>query len=144
MEEIRKFLHLDILTVTGKTLGKNLEELKQNSFYEHCRKNLPTLGVKASDIIKPVGSPIKTQGAIAILKGNLAPEGAVVKHAAISPKLMKATRYAYSTAKKRRSRLSSPSIFILERSYSSVMKGRRAAVCLKCFIQRRPSLLIPN
>ena len=81
MEEIRKFLHLDVLTVTGKTLGENLEELKQNGFYERCRKNLPALGVKVSDIIKPVGSPIKTQGAIAILKGNLAPEGAVVKHA---------------------------------------------------------------
>lgn len=81
MEEIRKFLHLDVLTITGKTLGENLEELKQNGFYERCRKNLPALGVKASGIIKPVGSPIKTQGAIAILKGNLAPEGAVVKHA---------------------------------------------------------------
>ena len=91
MEEIREFLHLDVLTVTGKTLGENLDELKQNGFYVHCRKYLPTLGMKVSDIIKPVGSPIKAQGAIAILKGNLAPEGAVVKHAAISPKLMQAT-----------------------------------------------------
>ncbi len=91
MEEIREFLHLDVPTVTGNTLGENLDELKQNGFYERCRKYLPALGVKVSDIIKPAGSPIEAQGAIAILKGNLAPEGAVVKHAAISPKLMQAT-----------------------------------------------------
>ncbi len=91
MEEIREFLHLDVPTVTGNTLGENLDELKQNGFYERCRKYLPALGVKVSDIIRPAGSPIKAQGAIAILKGNLAPEGAVVKHAAISPKLMQAT-----------------------------------------------------
>ena len=91
MEEIKEFLHLNVRTVTGKTLGENLDTLKQNGFYEGCNKYLPALGVKASDIIRPLHNPIRPQGAIAILKGNLAPEGAVVKHAAISPKLMQVT-----------------------------------------------------
>ncbi|WP_297908866.1 dihydroxy-acid dehydratase [uncultured Parabacteroides sp.] len=91
MEEIKEFLHLDVKTVTGKTLEENLKELKINGFYENCHKYLPNLGVKVSDIIKPLHTPIKPQGAIAILKGNLAPEGAVVKHSAISPRLMQVT-----------------------------------------------------
>ena len=38
MEEIKEHLHLDVMTVTGKTLGENLEELKNNGFYEKCEK----------------------------------------------------------------------------------------------------------
>ena len=91
MEEIKEFLHLDVMTVTGKTLEENLKDLQLNGFYEYCHKYLPTLGVKVGDIIKPLHTPIKAQGAIAILKGNLAPEGAVVKHSAISPRLMQVT-----------------------------------------------------
>lgn len=91
MEEIKDFLHLNVRTVTGRTLGENLESQRLNGFYEGCNKYLPALGVKIGDIIKPLHAPIKTQGAIAILKGNLAPEGAVVKHAAISPRLMQVT-----------------------------------------------------
>ena len=91
MEEIKEFLHLNVRTVTGKTLGENLDILRQTGFYEGCHKYLPALGVKTNDIIKPLTEPIRPQGAIAILKGNLAPEGAVVKHAAISSKLMQVT-----------------------------------------------------
>lgn len=91
MEEIKEFLHLDVMTVTGKTLEENLKDLQLNGFYENCHKYLPALGVNAGDIIKPLHTPIKAQGAIAILKGNLAPEGAVVKHSAISPRLMQVT-----------------------------------------------------
>lgn len=91
MEELKDVLNLDVRTVTGKCLGENLETFRQNGFYEGCRKYLQALGVKVGDIIKPFDNPIRKQGAIAILKGNLAPEGAVVKHAAISPNLMQAT-----------------------------------------------------
>lgn len=91
MEELKDVLNLDVRTVTGKCLGENLETLRQNGFYDGCRKYLPALGVKVGDIIKPFDNPIRKQGAIAILKGNLAPEGAVIKHAAISPNLMQAT-----------------------------------------------------
>ena len=90
-EEIKEFLHLGVKTVTGKTLEENLKDLQLNGFYENCHKYLPALGVKVGDIIKPLHTPIKAQGAIAILKGNLAPEGAVVKHSAISPRLMQVT-----------------------------------------------------
>ncbi len=91
MEKIRSFLHLDVLTVTGKTLGENLDMLRTNGFYNTSHEYLPALGIQATDIIRPLSDPIRKQGAIAILKGNLAPEGAVVKHAAISPKLMQVT-----------------------------------------------------
>ncbi|MCM0649573.1 dihydroxy-acid dehydratase [Clostridium swellfunianum] len=87
MEEIKEFLHLDVLTVTGKTLGENLEDLKKNGYYEGCYKYLEKTGVKKDDIIKSVKNPIQAQGAVAILKGNLATEGAVVKHSAVSKKM---------------------------------------------------------
>lgn len=91
MEQLKGVLNLDVRTVTGKCLGENLETLQRNGFYEGCNKYLSPLGVKSGDIIKSFEAPIRKQGAIAILKGNLAPEGAVVKHAAISPNLMQAT-----------------------------------------------------
>ncbi|MBC8062432.1 MAG: dihydroxy-acid dehydratase, partial [Clostridiaceae bacterium] len=78
MEEIKEYLNLDVLTVTGKTLGENLEDLKKSSFYEKCNEYLKVLEVKKEDIIRKKENPIQPQGAIAILKGNLAPEGAVV------------------------------------------------------------------
>ncbi len=44
MEEIKDMLHLDVMTVTGKTLGENLEELKKNGFYDHCDELLREKG----------------------------------------------------------------------------------------------------
>lgn len=82
MEEIKDFLHLDARTVTGKTLGENLEVLKQNGYYEQGHPYLEKLQVSREDIIRPISNPIRKEGAIAILKGNLAPEGAVIKHSA--------------------------------------------------------------
>lgn len=88
MEEIKEHLDLTVLTVTGKTLGENLEELKKNGYYEKCNEELIKRDLKKEDIIKPYSSPIQKQGAVAVLKGNLAPEGAVIKHSAL-PKEMK-------------------------------------------------------
>ena len=82
MEEIRSMLHLDVMTVTGKTLGENLDELKRSGFYEKCDAYCARIGRKWQDIIRPFDSAIGTDGAIAILKGNLAPDGAVIKHTA--------------------------------------------------------------
>lgn len=87
MEAIREHLHLDVLTVTGKTLGENLEQLKANGYYEKCYRYLDKFNIKKEDIIYSVSKPLNTEGAIAILKGNLAPEGAVIKHSAV-PKNM--------------------------------------------------------
>ena len=87
MEEIKDHLHLEALTITGKTLAENLEELRKTGYYESCDGDLRKLGLKRGDIIRGIDDPIGTDGAIAILKGNLAPEGAVIKHSA-APKEM--------------------------------------------------------
>ncbi|MCD8167701.1 MAG: dihydroxy-acid dehydratase [Bacteroides sp.] len=91
MEEIWESLHLDAWTVTGKTVGENLEELRRTGFYEKCYSYLTPRGVQKEDIIRPLDNPIRKEGAIAVLKGNLAPEGAVVKHSAVSPRLRQVT-----------------------------------------------------
>ena len=96
MEEIKSMLHLDVMTVTGKTLGENLEELKQNGFYERCQKWLDQANEKYSihmtkeDIIRPFDKAIGTDGSVAVLKGNLAPEGAVIKHTACPKEMFSA------------------------------------------------------
>ena len=79
------------MTVTGKTLGENLEQLKGSGYYEHCETFLEPWGLKRTDIIKPFDDPISKDGTIAILKGNLAPEGAVVKHSAVPKEMFRAT-----------------------------------------------------
>lgn len=96
MEEIKEHLHLDVKTVTGKTLGENLEDLKKNGFYERCNKWLQDfnarygVSVTKEDIIRPYDKAIGTDGSIAILRGNLAPEGAVIKHTACPKEMFKA------------------------------------------------------
>lgn len=90
MEEIKDKLHLDVMTVTGKTLGENLEDLKNNGYYEKCYSYLKKTGLKREDIIRPYDNPIGKDGTIAILKGNLAPGGAVVKHSAVPKEMHKA------------------------------------------------------
>lgn len=90
MEEIKDKLHLDVMTVTGKTLGENLEDLKKNGYYEKCYSYLKKTGLKREDIIRPYDNPIGKDGTIAILKGNLAPGGAVVKHSAVPKEMHKA------------------------------------------------------
>ncbi len=87
MEEVKHLLHLDVMTVTGKTLGENLEDIKKSDYYKVCEEYRRKKGVNKEDIIKPYDKPIGSHGTIAILKGNLAPEGAVVKHSAV-PKEM--------------------------------------------------------
>ena len=88
MEEIKEHLHLDAMTVTGKTLGENLKELKTNGFYERCDKWLQEFNKRyhiqltKEDIIRPYDKALGSDGSIAILRGNLAPEGAVIKHTA--------------------------------------------------------------
>ena len=96
MEELKSVLHLDVMTVTGKTLGENLEELKQNGFYDRCQNWLNQanarygLSLTRQDIIRPYDQAIGTDGSIAVLKGNLAPEGAVIKHTACPKEMFSA------------------------------------------------------
>ncbi len=73
ISEIRHKLNTDALTVTGKTIGENNEGAKSHD----------------PDVIFPFAAPFKPLGGIAVLRGNLAPDGAVLKPSAASPALMK-------------------------------------------------------
>src|SRR5512139_1158349 len=72
MKELKDLLHKDVLTVTTKTLDENM-------------KNSKNLNQK---VIQPLDNPVFAQGAIAILKGNLAPNGAVVKQTAVVKEML--------------------------------------------------------
>lgn len=71
----KSLIHRDALTVTGKTIGENIA----------CVKN------RNPEILRPIENPYSSTGGIAILFGNLAPDGTVVKRSACAPELMKHT-----------------------------------------------------
>ena len=75
MNEINKLglLHTDCMTVTGKTVGENIAG---------CVNRNP-------EVIRPVDNPYSKTGGLAVLKGNLAPDGSVVKRSAVVPEMMK-------------------------------------------------------
>ena len=75
MKELKQFLHANALTVTSKTVGENIKNAE----------------VTNAEVIRPLSNPVHKEGGIAILKGNLAPKGAVVKAVAVSPKMLKHT-----------------------------------------------------
>ncbi|MGN6755749.1 MAG: dihydroxy-acid dehydratase domain-containing protein, partial [Thermomicrobiales bacterium] len=87
MLEIRDLLHLDCLTVTGKTLGENLEDIEKSSFFYETRGYLNNVKVPVHEIIRPRDDAFGPEGGIAVLRGNLAPGGAVIKHFSV-PKEM--------------------------------------------------------
>ncbi len=72
MKALSPFLNLDAISVTGKDVEKNIE------------------GAKVLDrgVIRPINNPVHPEGGIAVLRGNLSPAGAVVKTAAVSPKML--------------------------------------------------------
>ncbi len=74
MKELTKkdLLDLDVMTCTGSTMGENLKSAK----------NLD------ENIIRPIGNPYSRTGGIAVLKGNLAPDGCVVKQSAVAKEMM--------------------------------------------------------
>jgi L-arabonate dehydrase len=73
MKEMQSLLHLDALTVSGKTVGENIAKAE-------CFDR---------EVIRPLASPFKPQGGLVILRGNLAPNGAVIKPSASTPALLK-------------------------------------------------------
>ena len=89
MEEIKSMLNLDVMTVTGKTLGENLEDVKKSGYYEKAAEHLKKYGIDREEIIRPFEKPLGKNGTIGILYGNLAPEGAVVKHSAVPKEMFK-------------------------------------------------------
>ncbi len=90
MEAIKDYLHLDVMTCTGKTLRENLEDLRKSGYYEKCEQHLKKVNLSKEDLIRTLNNPLNKEGAVAILKGNLAPEGAVVKHSAVPKNMQEA------------------------------------------------------
>ncbi len=74
MKELSKknLLHLDLITATGSTVGENIEKA----------------AIKDSEVIRSIDNPYSPTGGIAVLKGNLAPDGAVVKRSAVAPEML--------------------------------------------------------
>ena len=72
LERIRGFLHTDVTTVNGRTLGENVAGAE----------------VHDDDVIRPLSNPIYAEGALAVLRGNLAPDGCVIKPSACEPRLL--------------------------------------------------------
>ncbi len=85
MREIKAYLYLDEMTVTGKTVGENLDELEHNGFFRHNAMYLNNYGHKPEEIIRPLQDPYNPDGGLAALYGNIAPEGSVIKHASADP-----------------------------------------------------------
>jgi dihydroxy-acid dehydratase len=79
MLEIRDLLHLDCLTVTGKTVGENLDEIAHSYFFEERLGYLRNYRIPPTEIIRSRAEPFWAEGGVAILRGNLAPEGAMIK-----------------------------------------------------------------
>jgi dihydroxy-acid dehydratase len=73
LRELKPLLHLDALTVTGFSLGEELDAFP----------------VFKQDVVRPMSNPLYPQGGIAVLRGNLAPGGAIIKQSAADAKLMK-------------------------------------------------------
>ncbi|WP_174591832.1 dihydroxy-acid dehydratase [Methanocella conradii] len=88
IREIKGHLHLDAMTVTGKTLGENLKELEKANYFDKVRRYLVNYRVDAEDVIAPASRP-RGEGSIAILKGNLAPSYAMVKYSAVPPEMLR-------------------------------------------------------
>jgi len=72
LSKVPNILALDRLTVTGKTLGENIKNSQ----------------IKNKNVIKSIESPYSSKGGLAVLFGNLAPEGSIVKTAAVNPKML--------------------------------------------------------
>lgn len=74
MKELSKkdLLHLNLITATGKTIGENISSAE----------------VLDNNVIRPIDNPYSSTGGLAILKGNIAPDGAVVKRSAVDPDML--------------------------------------------------------
>ncbi|HXF60849.1 MAG TPA: dihydroxy-acid dehydratase, partial [Caldilineaceae bacterium] len=73
LRELLPLLHGDALTVTGRTLAENVQDAE----------------IQNREVIRPLDDPLQPEGGLAILRGNLAPDGAVIKHAAATPALLR-------------------------------------------------------
>ena len=80
---LQDMLDLDVMTVTGRTLGENLEDLRRDNFFERGLGYLANYQLTRDEVIFPVEKATE-KGSVAILKGNIAPEGSVIKYSAVA------------------------------------------------------------
>jgi dihydroxy-acid dehydratase len=85
--ELRDMLDLNVMTVTGKTLGENLAEIEKEGFFRRGEGYLANYHLKREEVIL-TRDQSKGFGSIAVLTGNLAPEGAVIKFSAVEPDML--------------------------------------------------------
>ncbi len=83
---LKEYLNLDVVTVTGRTLGENLEMIERDGFFERNLGYLHNYGLEREDVIFPP-EKVKENGSVAILKGNIAPEGSVIKYSACAKEM---------------------------------------------------------
>ncbi|MGH9657649.1 MAG: IlvD/Edd family dehydratase [Bryobacteraceae bacterium] len=98
MREILGLLHGDALTVTGKSIRENVESAV-------CHRR---------EVIRPASEPISAEGGTAILYGNLAPDGAVIKQTAASPHLLqhRGRAYVFETYEQMRAQIDSDDLAV--------------------------------
>jgi len=108
VRELGALLHRDALTVSGKTIGEMTE-------------NAPNYG---RDVIATLAEPIKTHAGIAVLRGNLAPDGAVIKPSAATPALLthRGRTVVFETIEDYKARIDDPALEIDE-TCVMVLKG---------------------
>ena len=87
MREVAPHLHLDALAATGRPWGEELEAWSPDDSVAPAE--LAKLGLTWRDVIRPASDPVAPRGAIAVLRGNLAPRGAVVKRTAVLPEALR-------------------------------------------------------
>ena len=86
-EYLKDYLNLDVMTITGRTLGENLEELEKSNYFSLYDGYLNNYNIEKDKVINPP-EKADTTGSIAVLKGNLAPEGSVIKYSAVDKDMM--------------------------------------------------------
>ena len=72
LKELLPLLHGDAPTVTGRSLADNVRDA----------------AIHNPDVVRPLAEPLQPEGGLAVLRGNLAPDGAVIKYAAATPRLL--------------------------------------------------------
>ena len=109
MHELLPLLNGDCITVTGQTIAENVKDAR----------------VKNRDVILPLDQPISDEGGLAILRGNLCPDGAVIKHAAATPALLKHRGQAvvFTSVEDVTARIDDPSLNITPESVLVMQNG---------------------
>jgi dihydroxy-acid dehydratase len=100
LEQLSPLLHGEALTITGRTLAENVAGA----------------GIHNPEVIRPLENPLQPEGGMAVLRGNLATEGAVIKHAAATPRLLqhRGRAVVFQDMADLRARINSPDLEVVE------------------------------